>query len=246
MRRITLVLAIAGVAGGCGGADSGSDGGLMESRTASSSGSGSTGGGTATALAINGGAASGPAIGGRSVSVPSAGAGGSTSGPSAGKGGAVSLPAVGSSVGGGSGMLSCSQVAAYATTLKTPPKCAACLESSCCGALLGCYDNLDCLTYAQCVSSCNGSSASNSSPNCGCDSKYPNGMSDFDQYAQCVFASCKSECVTITVTGNPPPGSSSGGASCQSPGAPCTQKSDCCSNLCNTSGSSGATVNYCQ
>jgi hypothetical protein len=247
MPRITLVLAIAAVVGGCGSSSSGSPGGSSEIESATTSH-----GGTAQAPAINGGAASGPAVGGGAASVPVAGAGGSASGPSAGKGGAATLPAVGSNVGGGAGMLSCSQVAAYARSLGTPAKCAACLESSCCAALIGCYNSSDCLTYAQCVSSCNdnGGSSSGSSSNCGCDSRYPDGVSAFDQYDQCVFSSCESECVTVIVTmGNPPGGGasgSSGGTSCLEPGSSCTQDSDCCSMLCNNATSSGATINYCE
>ena len=248
MRRITLVLAIAGLAGGCSSASSGPDGGSNEPPPASS-GFGSTVGGTAAGPSINGGAATGPAIVGGSVSVPAAGAGGSTSDPSAGKGGAVSIPVVGSGVGRGSGMVSCAQVASYAGTLGTPSDCAACLESYCCASLLGCYYDTDCITYAQCVSSCNGPSSSGSSPNCGCDAQYPNGVSAFDQYAQCLFSSCEHECVTVTVTNNNVPGGSSGSSgspSCLSSGTTCGQNSDCCSNVCNSVTSSGTTVTYCQ
>lgn len=235
MWRSRLVLAFACFAGGCGSSNSGPQPGLAT-------------GDTPTAPAINGGAASGPAISGGTASGPSAGAGGGASGPSV-NGGAGSMPTVGSasnSGGGSSPTMSCAQVAAYAGSQGVPPQCTACLQSSCCDALLGCYNNQECLAYVQCLGSCNNNPAPNSPPDCGCDSQYPSGQSAYNSYSTCAIGPCSSACVTITMTNNNVPGGSSGGASCQSTGSACSQNSDCCSNNCGTITSSGATLSLCE
>ncbi|MGH7437045.1 MAG: hypothetical protein ACRENE_15330, partial [Polyangiaceae bacterium] len=126
---------------------------------------------------------------------------------------------------------------------------AACLETSCCDALLGCYNSSDCLDYAMCAAdSCQGGL----SGSCSCDSQFPSGMGVYDSYAKCAIGVCESACVTVTVSGgNPgggnPGGGSSGGSSC-GPGAQCNVNSDCCSpaTTCVTFTTSGGSMSICE
>lgn len=252
MQRITVAVALVGLAGGCGSADAGSSASSarIESDT---SRVGSSPGDTPSAPAINGGAASGPAIGGGTAPGPSVGAGGIQNGPAV-NGGTVSSPAVGSGAGGGGGA-SCADVGAYIQSMgHVPAACLSCLTTSCCGALLGCYKDPSCLSYAQCAGTCNASaSSSGASPSCNCDSQYPTGASAYNEYANCAITTCASACVMVTTSssggtssGGTSNGGGSSGGSCLGTAVQCSQGSDCCSGICTTYSSSGSTIGFCQ